>query len=304
MKKFLIALLVVLVLVGCILFFLLALLIVVPSRTIKAQVEQTLPPPVAEPVAEVAQLVTNEIEEALPPFVAQAILPPVELDQVDFLRPTVVDADYQQFVANNEIARGDITQAKVALTFDCEGNGDNMQEILDILDDYQLKGTFFLEGQFARNYPHMIERLLEYGHEVANHSLSHKDFKQLNRDEAHVEVEELEKLVSNAARRPIPMRFFRFPLGSRDQQQLDWISELGYHSVFWSVDPMGWRSDATPQQVAETIISESEHGAIILMHCHPQADRGALSIVIEELQKRGFAIESVSKILGPEQLFP
>jgi peptidoglycan/xylan/chitin deacetylase (PgdA/CDA1 family) len=228
----------------------------------------------------------------------------VELDQADFLRPSVIDVDYQQFVAENEITRGDATQAKVALTFDCEGSGDNMQEILDILEDYQLKGTFFLEGQFARNYPHMIERVLEYGHEVANHSLSHKDFKQLNRDEAHFEVDELEELVSNAARRPIPMRFFRFPFGSRDQQQLDQIAELGYQSVFWSVDPMGWRADATPQQVAETIISESENGAIILMHCHPQADRGALPIVIEGLQKKGFAIESVSNILRPEQFSP
>ena len=138
MKKILIPLLVVFVLVGCMLFFVLALLVVTPRKIIREQVEQTLPPPAAAPVAEVAQLVTNEIEEAIPPFVAQAILPPLELDQVDFLRPPVIDADYQQFVANNEIRLGDTARSKVALTFDCDGSGDNMQEILDILEDYQL----------------------------------------------------------------------------------------------------------------------------------------------------------------------
>jgi peptidoglycan/xylan/chitin deacetylase (PgdA/CDA1 family) len=213
------------------------------------------------------------------------------------LRPAEITPDYVNFVAEHELERGSRAQANIALTFDCGGSAAALKNILALLKEGQAQGTFFLEGELVEKSPEIVPLILADGHEVANHSYNHPRFTTLTQTQVISELTQTEALISAAAGQPMPLRYFRFPYGDRNQERRDWAAQLGYQSVFWDIDAQGWRSTITATDVISVVVNTAQSGSIVLMHCTAAADREALSTVITELQAKGYQLVTLSEVV-------
>jgi len=97
------------------------------------------------------------------------------------------------------------------------------------------------------------------------------------------------------------MRYFRFPYGDRNKEIKRWVAEQGYQSVFWDIDPQGWRKTMTATAVISFVLANAHPGGIVLMHCYAPADEAALPDVITGLQAMGYKLDSLSGILPTDE---
>ncbi|HEY84376.1 MAG TPA: polysaccharide deacetylase family protein [Chloroflexi bacterium] len=227
--------------------------------------------------------------------------PPSDKSAAPFLRPEL-SADYVNFIADSEIVHGDTSQQAMALTFDCGGNAASLQYILNTLESNSVTGTFFLEGNFVHWKPEIVPLILNGGHELGNHSYTHPKFTTLTQTQVISELSRTETAISTAAKESLPMRYFRFPYGDRNKEVRRWVAEQGYQSVFWDIDPQGWRKTMTATAVISSVLNNAHPGGIVLMHCNAPADEAALPDVIAGLQAMGYRLDSLSNILPAEEL--
>lgn len=213
------------------------------------------------------------------------------------LRPLEMTEDYVNLIAGHELKQGNSAQANIALTFDCGGNAQAVKDVLATLKAGGAQGTFFLEGKSVEESPEIVPLILAGGHELANHSYSHPRFTTLTQTEVISELAQTEALISAAAGRPVPMRYFRFPYGDRNQELRNWIARQGYQSVFWDVDAQGWRNTITATEVVSFVLNAARPGSIVLMHCNAVADQSALPLVITDLQAQGYHLVTLSEVV-------
>ena len=228
-------------------------------------------------------------------------LPDRTADLPDPRDPLVVD-----FVSGREILRGDESTGAIALTFDCEGTGEDLEAVLDILAKHRARGTFFLMAPMARWWPEAAARVVRAGHQLASHGEIHDPYPSLSDEEIAADLAAFEHAMGEAlaAARivPPPLRFFRFPYGERDERALAAVAAAGYQSVHWTIDPRGWMPGRSPEMVEAIVAEHAAPGEIVLMHCPAAADRAALPAVLELLAERGLRTATISEIVRYEDL--
>jgi peptidoglycan/xylan/chitin deacetylase (PgdA/CDA1 family) len=188
----------------------------------------------------------------------------------------------------------------VALTFDCGYGPDTTRSILATLARVGARATFFLEGSFIQAYPELVVRMVAGGHELGNHSTTHRNLTSLDAEEIADELDTTESLIGEVLEEwhllnDPTTHYFRFPFGARDGESLDAIASRGYQSVFWSVDPKGWRSGATATGVTQFVLDRIVAGDIIIQHCNSQADAEALPEIVSGIRSRGLQVGTVSE---------
>lgn len=196
-----------------------------------------------------------------------------------------------------EVAYGNTSRPYVALTFDCENNGTNTGQILDILQQEGVHATFFLLDNIPAGDPDVVKRMADQGHEIGNHGATHPQFKKISPDRVASELDTTESAV-NQLTDFTTKPYFRFPYGERNSGLIAQVNSLGYLSVFWSVDPQEWRGSNSVQAVIDTVVGQSGPGAIVLMHDRPKTI-AALPAVIEGLRARGFVLVTLTELLCP-----
>lgn len=198
-----------------------------------------------------------------------------------------------------ELSRGKTGKKLVSITFDA-GETAPSARIMPILNQFGIKLTFFVSGQFAQKYPDFVKQLGLNEMEIGNHSWSHPDFTKLTNSDIADEIRRTEaKLIELTGQKP--SNFFRFPYGARDANTLQAVNKLGYRSIFWTLDSLD--SVGEPKSVDFLVnrinsLSDSQlDGAIILMHVGAPNSATALPTIIQQLQVRGFKIVPVSQLL-------
>ncbi len=129
--------------------------------------------------------------------------------------------------------------SKLALTFDDGPNPAVTPKLLDLLDRYKAKATFFLIGRYVRECPELVQETVARGHEVGNHTELHPNLLWLNPTKVRVEL----RLCHDAIRGAIgtPPKWFRPPFGMRNPWVVPAARELGYRAVMWTLLPGDWR---------------------------------------------------------------
>ncbi len=149
----------------------------------------------------------------------------------------------------------------VAMTFDIEIDEATLIEILRILRERQVKGTFFVTGNWVEAYPDAARAIVADGHEVANHSMTHPFFSRIGRDSAAQELDATEAIVQQTlgvTTRP----HFRFPYGDSTAEMVDLAAQRGYLAYHWDTDEAG----AAAWLAGVETDPAFANGAIILMH--------------------------------------
>lgn len=182
----------------------------------------------------------------------------------------------------------------IAISFDASWGADKTIPILDILDRYDVKTTFFLVGGWVNKYPDMLHEITARGHEIGNHSDTHPHMSKLNeqqiRDELRIMSDKVETLTG------VRPTLFRPPYGDYNNRVIQVARAEGYEAVQWSIDSLDWKDRGT-QDIIKQCTYEVENGDIVLFHNDSNDIVNALPTVIEHYQSLGFRIIPVSEIL-------
>ncbi|MCX8003011.1 MAG: polysaccharide deacetylase family protein [Anoxybacillus mongoliensis] len=188
----------------------------------------------------------------------------------------------------------------VAITFD---DGPDMlytPDILNILKQYDAKATFFVVGFRAEKYPDIIKRQMDEGHEIANHTYKHLDFRGKSKQMIEEEIKKSEDVIYNiTGKRPT---LFRPPLGYYNKRIIDIAKQQGYTVVMWSKhqDTYDWQNPGT-NRIVRRVISHIQPGQIILFHDHGSGSRKqtvqALKEILAILKEKGYTFVTVSELL-------
>jgi peptidoglycan/xylan/chitin deacetylase (PgdA/CDA1 family) len=204
----------------------------------------------------------------------------------------------------NETSLLPTTNRVVALTFDAGANADGVPKILSTLESACVPATFFLTGAWIRNFPQST-RMIGLRYPVGNHSDTHPDLTTLSDAAVRNEVLRAQAAIQAGAKydsRPM----FRFPFGARDARTIGIVNDLGYTSIRWTVDTLGWQGTSggrSVQSVVQRVLDNLQPGEIVLMHVgsHPQdrstLDADALPTIISEIRNRGYSFVTVMQFM-------
>ncbi len=205
----------------------------------------------------------------------------------------------QSTFAETEVFRSAKTETqRIALTFDDGPHPYLTDEILSILDEYHVKATFFEVGVNVNNYPDVARRVIQAGHEIGNHTHTHRHLERLCEKDVRAEIEGCEDALEELAEyRP---HLFRPPEGAINSYIQHSSETEDYRLILWSIDTRDWEVK-NAKLIAETVLSRIQPGDIVLMHDyigHGSQTPQALRILLPSLIERGFEPVTVSKLFG------
>ena len=185
----------------------------------------------------------------------------------------------------------DNSKLRVALTFDDGPHPTVTPQILDILKKYNVQATFFLVGQRVQQHPEIVQRIVEEGHEIGNHTWSHPNLTTLPIDDVQQEfIKTNEAIIAATNYAPT---VFRPPYGATS----DTLEKLlPIPSVLWSIDTLDWQH-RNPQQTIAIVNKYLHNNAIILMHDIHQPTADALETIIVNLQHANYECVTASEVL-------
>lgn len=193
----------------------------------------------------------------------------------------------------NPIYRG-IGEKQVSLMINVYWGTEYIDGMLAIFEKYGIKTTFFVGGTWVAQYPDMLLKLVEKGHEIGNHGYCHKDHSKLDYDANYKEINTCAKLVFEYA--GVDMMLFAPPSGYYCNQTLNAARECGNKVIMWSRDTIDWR-DKDAEIVYNRATKDTDSGELILMH-PTKHTLAALERIILTYKERGFSIVPVSTNIG------
>jgi peptidoglycan/xylan/chitin deacetylase (PgdA/CDA1 family) len=159
------------------------------------------------------------------------------------------------------IWHGDRTRPQVALTFD-DGPSESTPELLDILDEFQVKATFFVCGRNVQRLPEIVRKTMAAGHEIGNHSWSHRRLDFASYTTIREEVGRTQQIISEVTGcRPL---VYRAPFGVRWYGLGRVQREFGLRGVMWTTLGLDWKHNA--DQVAGRVLRRMRGGDIVCLH--------------------------------------
>lgn len=182
----------------------------------------------------------------------------------------------------------------VSLTFDAAWGNEDTQLLIDILDKYNVKATFFVVGFWVDKFPESVKALADAGHEVMNHSDNHAHFARLSTDEIVKNISACNKKV--AAITGVTPTLFRCPYGEYDDHVIRTLKSMGMDTIQWDVDSLDWK-DLSAGEITKRVTSKVNPGSIVLFHNAALHTPEALPSIIEYLLQNGYSIVPVSELI-------
>ncbi|WP_435972533.1 polysaccharide deacetylase family protein [Streptomyces sp. Qhu_M48] len=204
--------------------------------------------------------------------------------------------------AGGTARRVDCAKVKcIALTFDA-GPGKDTPRLLDILKEKQVPATFFLLGsKHVDRYPQVVKRIADEGHEVANHTWTHRILTDLDEAEVRDELSRTQDAVERiTGRKPTLMRP---PQGRTDGTVSDVSRELGLAQVLWSITAKDY-STTDSDLIRQRVLDQAHGDGIILLHDIYDGTVPAVPPIIDELKRRGYTFVTVPELLAPGKAEP
>lgn len=182
----------------------------------------------------------------------------------------------------------------ISVTFDASWGGDKTLKILDLLDEYNAKATFFLVGIWVDKYPELVKEIAARGHEIGNHSDSHAHFTQISDSKIRAEMDSCsDKIEALTGVRPT---LFRPPYGDYNSKVVTVVRDEGYECVQWSIDSLDWKNRGVDDLVKRAT-NNVQPGDIILFHNDSEYIVEALPAILKYYQEQGFDMIPAKDIL-------
>ena len=185
--------------------------------------------------------------------------------------------------------------SEIALTIDAAWDADKTPFILDTLDKFNVKATFFLCGVWVKQYPEYVKEISKRGHEIGNHSLTHPHMSRLDAIAIQMELSDLDDMLEELTGKRSTL--FRAPYGEYNDTVIRAAHEAGYEVIQWSRDTVDWKKDRSAQTILDGVLKKLQSGDIILCHNNGFKIETYLPVLLETAQQKGFRFVTVSELL-------
>lgn len=269
------------------------------SRTSKASVDQSLPKtePVEIKAASVSKTEATETSQKseVTPSVNPVTEPIPDLNKLGSIPKTFQSKVVRTITPPNG-------RKVIALTFDDGPSEERTNDILYVLNQHNIKATFFVLGQNVQAYPDLAKKIVQYGHAIGNHTWSHP-YAQQSKASAARQVDRTTDLIYKVT--GVKTQLFRPPGGYLNNGLASHAKNKQNAIIMWSVDTTDYRNSA--KRIKENILKNAKSGGIVLLH-----DGGgnrwntliALPHIIEELKKQGYEFVTIPELLAMGEIQP
>ena len=212
--------------------------------------------------------------------------------------------DQSILVRKGTLWRAETTDKVVALTFDDGPSPEWTGPILDELKKAGIKATFFMLGRQAERFPSLVRRVMEEGHEIGNHSCSHRNLLFRNRSFLETEIRGAETSIHSAC--GVTTRYFRPPKAWLSGGGKKIIEELGYRVILWTLSSKDW-AFFDEASIVRRILRNIRPGAILLFHdgggvfVHEGGNRSvtvkSIPLLAENLKSDGYRFVTIHELI-------
>ena len=190
----------------------------------------------------------------------------------------------------------------IAMTFDDGPHGVNTPRLLEMLKQRGIKATFFVCGECVAQLPEIAKRIVDEGHEIANHSWSHPQLSKMGEASVTDQLQRTHDVIRQAA--GVEPKIMRPPYGAFTTNQRGWANhKWGYKIIMWDVDPLDWKV-RNADHVQHEILAHTVPGSIILSHDIHKTTIDAMPGTLDGLLAKGFKFVTVSELLAMDKPVP
>lgn len=198
----------------------------------------------------------------------------------------------------NAYYASDTDEKILYLTFDAGYENGNTPAILEALKKHQAPAVFFAVGNFIKDNPDLIKRMITEGHIVGNHTMTHPDMSQISSMESfQKELEGVEEFYTSVTGEPMT-KFYRPPRGVYSTENLSMAKELGYSTFFWSLAYVDWIQEQQPskEEAFQKLIPRIHPGAIVLLHNTSSTNAAILDELLTRWEEMGYQFHSIKEL--------
>lgn len=188
-------------------------------------------------------------------------------------------------------------QKVLYLTFDAGYENGNVEKIVDILNENQVPGAFFVLKHFVEANPDLCIKIKESGHLICNHTSTHPQITSLTKEELEHQIRELEEVYRTVVGKDLDP-YFRPPEGVWSRESLETVKSLGYRTVFWSLAWADWdnNNQKTPEYAMEKLTKRVHDGAVILLHPTSETNTKILGQFISQMKEKGYRFGTLEEL--------
>ncbi|MDR0286206.1 MAG: polysaccharide deacetylase family protein, partial [Clostridiales bacterium] len=190
---------------------------------------------------------------------------------------------------------------RIALTFDCAWGADDIPQIMDILDNANIKATFFVVGTWVEEHPDAVKLIDSKGHEIANHSWSHKLPSKSSAEQMQTEITKCNEILKGLIDKTPTL--YRAPSGDYNNTLLEIVKKDNMTAVQWSADSLDWQDGMTKENIINRITARTKSGSILLFHNDTKYTVQVLPEIIDHLQKEGYKFCTVSELIYKDNFY-
>lgn len=195
----------------------------------------------------------------------------------------------------NGYCLGNKDSKKVYLTFDEGYEAGYTEKILAVLKENDVKATFFITAHYVNTKPELVQKMIDEGHIIGNHTVNHKSMPDLDNNTIKKEVMDLHTAIYEKYK--YEMKYIRPPKGEYSQRTVAFTNTLGYKTVMWSFAYDDWDENKQGREsyAKEKILNNVHNGAIILLHGNSKDNTNVLDECIKEIKKMGYEFKSLDE---------
>ena len=210
------------------------------------------------------------------------------------------NADINELKQYNAYYAEDTDEKVLYLTFDAGYENGNTPAILDALKKHGAPAAFFVVGNFIEDEPELVKRMVEEGHIVGNHTMTHPDMSAISTQESfQEELAGVEKLYEDLTGEPMT-RFYRPPRGVYSISNLAMADNLGYATFFWSLAYVDWNQEQQPsrEEAFSKLLPRVHPGAIVLLHNTSSTNAEILDELLTKWEEMGYSFAPLTQLTG------
>lgn len=188
----------------------------------------------------------------------------------------------------------DTKQKTCSISFDAAWGNEDTETLIEILDKYQIKATFFVVGDWVDKYPESVKALSDAGHEVMSHSSHHDHYSSLSTEQITADLKtSCDKIEAVTGIRPT---LIRCPYGEYDNHVIEAVRAYGMEPIQWDVDSLDWK-DLSAADITKRVTSKVQPGSIVLFHNAAKHTPEALPGILEYLIGQNYIVVPISKLI-------
>ncbi len=213
------------------------------------------------------------------------------------LRPASPKNEKSEIAKIDFIRNGSCTGKRIALTFDDGPTPGITELVLDVLKQREICATFFMIGNRIAAASNLAQRVLAEGHEIGNHSFTHRKLTLLPESEAKEEIQKTQEVIAEVLHHRAV--WFRPPFGVLHQKQAAMAQAMDLRVLLWDVDSTDWAKPGE-EKIIETVLGKTISGSIIMLHDVDQQTVNALPSILDNLRNQGFVFSRISDVISEQ----